>query len=177
VFEKGFTCVEYGSAERELLHRFKYRDQAYLGRKMAGLMYDRIRLEELKPDLILPVPMFRKKQNKRGYNQAAILAFGLAGRMDVPYSEKYLVRKVETKAMSSLGLSDRKRNLREVFTVPHDKIEGVRSKTVLLVDDIYTTGSTADACASVLLAAGASSVYVITFASGANLRACPENIE
>ena len=170
VFEKGFTCTEYGYAERELLHRFKYKDQAYLGRKMAEIMYDRIRPEGLAPDFIIPVPMFRKKQSKRGYNQAAILASGLAGLMGVPYKRSLLIRKVDTKAMSGLGIPDRRRNISEVFTIPRDKTDRLKGKTILLVDDIYTTGSTADACALALLEAGASSVFVFTFASGANLR-------
>jgi ComF family protein len=169
VFEKGFTCVEYGAAERDLIHRFKYKEQAYLGRKLAEIMYDRIRIEELAPDLILPVPMFGRKQKLRGYNQAAVMASNLAKYMGVPYSSKLLLRVVETEAMSRLGALGRRRNIREVFSVPREKAERLAGKTILLVDDVYTTGSTADACAAALLEAGAARVYVFTFASGANL--------
>lgn len=170
VFEKGFTCVEYGSAERELIHQFKYKDKAYLGRKLAEIMYDRIQPEGLKPDLILPVPMFRRKERKRGYNQAAVLAANLAKHMGLPCERKLLVRVVETEAMSRLGALGRRRNIREVFSVPQGKAERLAEKTVLLVDDIYTTGSTADACTAALLEAGAARVFVFTFASGANLQ-------
>ncbi len=169
VFEKGFTCVEYGAAERELLHRFKYKEEAYLGRKLAAMMYDRIQVEELEPDLILPVPMFRRKVRQRGYNQAAVLAASLAKYMECPYAGQLLVRIVETEAMSRLGALGRRRNIREVFSVPRNKIDQLTGKTILLVDDIYTTGSTVDACSSVLLEAGAARVFVLTFASGANL--------
>jgi ComF family protein len=168
-FEKGFTCVEYGAAERDLLHRFKYKDCAYLGRKLAEIMYDRIRIEEPNPDMILPVPMFKKKAKLRGYNQAEILARCLAKHMGLPHSGKLLVRTVETEAMSRLGALGRRRNIREVFSVPRDKMNQVTGKRILLVDDIYTTGSTADACAAALLEAGAAGVLVFTFASGANL--------
>jgi len=169
VFEKGFTCVEYGAAERDLLHRFKYKDKAYLGRKLAEIMYDRIRIEELEPDLILSVPMYGRKVRQRGYNQAAVLAASLAKYMERPYTGKLLVRIVETEAMSRLGVLGRRRNIREVFSVAHDKTDQLAGKTILLVDDIYTTGSTVDACSSVLLEAGAARVFVLTFASGANL--------
>ncbi len=169
VFEKGYTCVEYGPAERELILRFKYKDQAYLGRKMAEIMYDRIRAEEPGADLILPVPMFGRKERLRGYNQAAVLAASLAGLMGIPYDKKLLIRAVETEAMSRLGALGRRRNIREVFSIPCYKREKLAGKTVLLVDDIYTTGSTADACAAALLAAGASRICVFTFAAGANL--------
>lgn len=170
VFEKGFTCVEYGAAERELIHRFKYKDQAYLGRKMAEIMYDRILAEELRADLILPVPMFRRKERQRGYNQAAVLAANLAKRMGIPCDTKLLVRTMETEAMSRLSAPDRRENIRGAFSVPPNRRDKLAGKTVLLVDDVYTTGSTADACAAALLAAGASRVYVFTFASGANLK-------
>lgn len=169
VFEKGFTCVEYGAAERDLIHRFKYKEQAYLGRKLAEIMYDRIRIEELEPDLILPVPMFGRKQKLRGYNQAAVMASKLAKYMGVPYSAKLLLRVVETEAMSKLGAQGRRRNIREAFSVPREKAEQLAGKTILLVDDVFTTGSTADACAATLLEAGAVRVFVFTFASGANL--------
>lgn len=168
-FDKGFTCVEYGAAERELLHRFKYKDQAYLGRKMAEIMYDRFRIEEFAPDLILPVPMYGRKQKKRGYNQAAVLASSLAKHAGIPYDGRLLARVVETEAMSRLGALGRRRNIREVFSVPAEKRCRLTGKTVLLVDDIYTTGSTADACSRALLEAGAERIYFFTFASGANL--------
>ena len=169
VYEKGFTCVEYGPVERELIHRFKYKDKAYLGRKLAEIMHDRILVEEMDPELIVPVPMFRRKERKRGYNQAAVLAASLAKYTGIPYAGKLLIRTVETEAMSSLGVLGRRKNIQEVFSVPHDKIKQLTGKTILLVDDIYTTGSTADACTSVLLEAGAARVFVFTFASGANL--------
>lgn len=168
-FEKGYTCVEYGAAEREMLHRFKYKDQAYLGRKMAEIMYDRIRIEELSPELIIPVPMFRRKEKIRGYNQAAVLASSLAKYTGIPYDGRLLMRAVETEAMSRLGALGRRKNIREVFCVSAAGRDRLAGKTVLLVDDIYTTGSTADACSRALLDAGAGRICVFTFASGANL--------
>jgi ComF family protein len=161
--------VEYGAAERDMLHRFKYKDQAYLGRKLAEIMRDRLQPEELTLDIVIPVPMFGRKEKKRGYNQAAVLAESLAKYMGIPYSGKLLARTVETEAMSRLSALGRKKNIREVFAVPRGKMERLAEKTVLLVDDIYTTGSTADACAQALTDAGAGTILVFTFASGANL--------
>ncbi|HML36826.1 MAG TPA: ComF family protein [Bacillota bacterium] len=170
VFEKGFTCVEYGPEERSLIHQFKYKDKAYLGRKLAEIMYDRIQAEEeFASDLIIPVPMFLRKEKKRGYNQAAVLAASLARHMGVPYDGRLLIRRVETEAMSKLDALGRRENIREAFAVVQGKTGKLAGKTVLLVDDIYTTGSTADACTAALLASGADRVFVFTFASGANL--------
>lgn len=169
VFAKGFACAEYGQVERHLLHQFKYKDRAYIGRKLAEIMYDRIQAESLSPDLVIPVPMFVGKQRQRGYNQAAILAACLAKRMGCVYDGRLLARKTETEAMSRLSAEERRRNIQHAFTIPTKKEGIIKGKEILLVDDIYTTGSTADACASVLLAAGAEKVLVFTFASGANL--------
>lgn len=168
VFEKGYTCVEYGPAERNLLLQFKYKDKAYLGRKLAEIMYDRIAAEDADPDLILPVPMFLRKEKKRGYNQAAVLGKYLSEKLRKPILNRILIRTAETTAMSSLGAAERRRNIQEAFIVPSKKRVMIQEKKILLVDDIYTTGSTADACSQALLEAGAASVCVFTFASGAN---------
>ena len=168
-FTKGFACVEYGRAERELVLQFKYHDKAYLGHKLAEMMYDRISAEDLNIDLIAPVPMFRKKERKRGYNQASILAAGLAARMKKPCSKKLLIRNLNTEPMNLLGAEERKENIKKAFSVRKGWDVMLRDKNVLLVDDIYTTGSTADACAEVLLSAGAADVYHFAYAAGANL--------
>ena len=169
-YTRGFTCVEYGSAERELLHRFKYKDKSYLGRKLAEIMYDRIQAEDLDPDILLPVPMYRRKEKTRGYNQAVILAKSLAELMGKPYDGKLLLRIADTKAMSRLSAGERRRNIQRAFIVSTRKSAILKNKRVLLLDDIYTTGSTADACAEALIEAGASEIFVFTFASGVNIQ-------
>lgn len=168
-FEKGFSCMEYGKAERELIHNFKYKDKAYLGRKMSEIMFDRISVEDIEVDLVIPVPMYEKKQQKRGYNQAGILAKCLAKSMKVRYGNNILIRQIETEAMSSLGVEDRRENIKNAFTVKAKWGTMVQGKKILLVDDIYTTGSTVDACSDALLQAGAEQVFVFVFATGANL--------
>lgn len=166
-FEKGFACVQYARAERDLIHSFKYKDKAYLGRKLAEMMYDRIMVEEdLSFDLIIPVPMFKKKERKRGYNQAEILARSLGKLMGLPCNSKILKRTLETEPMSNLGAKERRENIKNAFTIDKTWVTILRRKTILLVDDVYTTGSTADACTESLLDAGATKVYLLTFATG-----------
>ena len=169
IFKRGYACVEYTAAERDIIHSFKYKDKAYLGRNLAEILYDRIKIEEIEFDIVIPVPMHMKKQRKRGYNQAAVLAMSLAKFMEVPYGGNILVRVAETEPMSGLGAIERKNNIQHAFDVPSDKKSDIAGKRVLLVDDIYTTGSTADSCSSALMASGAEEIFIITFASGANL--------
>lgn len=169
VFERCFACVEYGLAERDLIHRFKYKDKGYYGRKLAEIMADRISAEEINFDMILPVPMYKKKEKERGYNQAAVLALFLSRIIDVSYGKGVLKRVFDTEPMSHLGADARRRNLEGAFSIDKRRRDALRGKTLLLVDDVYTTGTTADSCAEVLMEAGAKKVYVLVFAAGANL--------
>ncbi|MEG2199557.1 MAG: ComF family protein [Anaerovorax sp.] len=169
-FQRGYCCVEYGEDERAMIHRFKYREEAYLGKKMAEAMYDRIQPEDLPVDLIVPVPMYKRKQKIRGYNQAEILGKNLAKFMEKPYNERALVRIRETEPMSTLGAEERVKNVRHAFRVDskpgRTQEKDIAGKVILLVDDIYTTGSTMDSCAEALLKAGAQGVFAYAFAAG-----------
>ena len=168
-FTRGFSCVQYGIHERELLLKFKYSGKTYIGEKLARIMADRLETENLGAELVIPVPMHSKKKRKRGYNQAEIIASELAKKLCVPYSGSLLKRSGNTAAMSRLAAEERRMNIEGAFVVSAYAAEVIAGKRVLLVDDIYTTGSTASECSRVLLSAGAREVFVITFASGANL--------
>lgn len=168
-FDKGFTCVWYGLLERGVLMDYKYRGKPYIGRKLGEIMYDRMELEDVVYDLIVPVPMHRRRQIERGYNQAQVMAAEMAKRKGVTCASELLVRTRETAAMKGLGSFDRRENLKNAFAVSPKNHYTIRGKAILLVDDIYTTGSTLDACSRVLKDAGASAVYVLTFACGANI--------
>lgn len=167
-FVKGYSCVEYGWAERDFLHRFKYKDKAYYAKKMADLMAERIDQETLAVDLLVPVPMYKKKQRQRGYNQAAVLARQLGEKLQISYDE-VLIRQKNTEPMSGLDRLQRKENIKDAFAVVPSKARKVKGISLMLIDDIYTTGSTADACAQCLINAGAKEVYVYAFAAGADM--------
>lgn len=167
-FDKGFTCVQYGLLERGVLMDYKYRGKSYIGRKLGDVLYDRMETEDIVYDLIVPVPMHEKRQVSRGYNQARIMAARLAQRKGVTCVPDLLKRTRETTAMKNLNSFDRHENLKNAFAVSEKSYYTVSGKRVLLVDDIYTTGSTMDACSRVLREAGADKVYGLTFACGAN---------
>ena len=165
-FNRGITCTQYGTLERDLIHRFKYHDQSYYGRKLADLMIERLKVEDLQVDIVLPVPMYKGKEKRRGYNQASLLAKNIAIYLEKPFNPGLLIRATDTLPMSALGITDRRDNIEGVFVVKKEKQREICGKAVLLVDDVFTTGSTADGCAKVLLKAGAVKVYVATFAAG-----------
>ena len=182
VFEKGFSCLTYGLHEREVLLDHKYNGKGYMAAKFGDILYDRISCEDIRPDVIIPVPISEGRLKKRGYNQSALMARQLSKRWGVPMDESILVRKKETTLLRSLNPADRRLVLSGAFAVRgrgkdfDEKSSGMHDdprltgKSVLLIDDIYTTGATVDTCSSVLMAAGADKVYVLTLMSGGNRR-------
>lgn len=166
-FDRGYTCMMYGTYEREAIRAFKYKDRAYCGRHFGDLLYDRLEpeLESINADVVCAVPLHPKKLAERGYNQAELVAERLAKRIGIPLV-KPLERLKYTVPMARLGQLERKLNLESVFTVPAYKAELVTGKRVLLVDDIMTTGTTLDACGNALRAAGASYIAAATLAAG-----------
>ncbi|MDD3349984.1 MAG: ComF family protein, partial [Eubacteriales bacterium] len=169
VFERGSTCLRYGYIERDLIHDLKYKEKPYLAKHFGVLMYERLLVEGIEEDLIVSVPMNRKKETKRGYNQAELLAKAIARQSGKPWVPHLLERLKDTTPMSHLGAVERRENIRGAFGIKKEKVPLIDHKSILLVDDVFTTGSTADACAEVLLSAGANSVSVITFAAGVDL--------
>ena len=119
-------------------------------------------LREKKVELIVPVPLHRKKMRIRGYNQAALLAEVLGEITGISVDEDILVRVKNTKPLKQLNDKERRRSIRGAFSVR----KSVWAKTIVLIDDIYTTGSTLDEAAQVLLKAGAEKVYFLTISIG-----------
>ncbi|MEG0830232.1 MAG: ComF family protein [Anaerovoracaceae bacterium] len=167
-FEKGYTCVQYGLYERQLIMDYKNKNKAYMGKKIGDILYDRIRLEGVKVHGIIPVPMHRKKQEERGYNQTALMARQLAKRMELPFLWDVLLRTKYTQPMKGLGSIQREENLKDAFEIKLGLSKKIEGKAILLVDDIYTTGSTMDACSKVLLKSGAEKIIALSFAAGGN---------
>lgn len=114
-------------------------------------------------DVIIPVPLHRKRLWSRRYNQAAELARALAMSRDKAYEPAALKRIKETRQQAELSQSARQRNVAGAFLVPEQGVIKVQGRTVLLVDDVYTTGATVKAACRALIKAGATDVDVLTF--------------
>lgn len=170
-YYRGAASFLYRSVSGSL-YRFKYEGRreyaAYYGVEMEKTLNRFI--GELgpahAPDMLIPVPCSEKRKKKRGYDQAALMARELGLRTGIETREDLLVRAKDTKAMRSMSASDRRNNLKKAF---HVYGNGVRLKSIMLIDDIYTTGATIDACAGALLEAGAKEVSFLTFTIGENI--------
>lgn len=169
-FSRGYSCLTYGLHEREILMDFKYGGKGYLGAKLGDILSDRLACEDLDVDVIIPVPVSEKRRRQRGYNQTALMARRVAKRSGIPLEEKALIRVRDTALLRSLNPGEREAALAGAFTVMQKRRGQIAGRRVLLIDDIYTTGATADACTKALLASGAAEVFLLTLASGGNRR-------
>lgn len=168
LFDKGYCCMLYGSKEKVPLLALKYGEKPYIGKKLGQLLCDRLESEALAVDMVVPVPLSRTRKAKRGYNQAEIVAREVAKGMRVP-CVRAIARNKNTRPMSGLSAGERERNLQNVFTVPPRFSKMVQGGSILLIDDIFTTGSTANACAWALRTAGAAYICFASVASGADM--------
>jgi ComF family protein len=175
VFRKGFSCVNFSGIAKNIVRDMKYRSCAHNADAVADLMTarfsemaDRETGELPEYDLLVFAPMHEAKKEKRGYDQAELVATKFGRLIGVEVPKGVLIRTKETAVMSSLSAEERRQNLEGAFVVPEEKMEKVAGKTILLIDDVFTTGSTADACAKALKNAGAADIDIFTFAAGAD---------
>lgn len=147
------------------IYQFKYKNRRIYGefyaKEMARNYGDLIRAWGV--DVIVPIPLHRKKERSRGYNQAAIIAKQLGEIMGIPVDCKLLVRNRYTRPQKELNDKERKKNLNQAFSVT--KRLG-NDMSILLIDDIYTTGSTMDAAAEELKKNGVQKVWFLTISIG-----------
>lgn len=159
-FEYGLALVNYDEAARDSMAQIKYNNKReYIDFYGAAICARyRRRILRMGVDAVVPVPVHASRRRKRGFNQAELLADCLGKRLGIPVLSDMLVRNKKTKPQKELSAAERLKNLSGAFaagTIP----AGI--KAVLLADDIYTTGSTMEACARVLKMAGIDRVYFV----------------
>lgn len=152
---------------REVLHRFKYAGQRGLAPHLASLMVEAFRAEPyfsgVGIDLVLPVPLSGEKLRQRGFNQAALLAGEVGNLLQIPVDRGTLSKDFETPSQAGLNRSARESNLAGAFSVRYP--ERLYGRNVLIVDDVFTTGSTLSAVAATVRRAGADRVFGLSAAA------------
>ncbi len=146
---------------RNALHHLKYRRDVALGEILARPMIECFLAGGWQVDMVIPVPLGVARYAERGYNQAALLARPLALSCGLKYAPKALSRTRETRSQVGLGVEQRRENVAGAFMAQESIISG---KSILVVDDVATSGATLEACASALLNVGADTVYCLTLA-------------
>jgi ComF family protein len=163
-WDRSRAAVLFEDEAAKLVHALKYRDRPEAGLLMARMMARAGRRLTASADVILPVPLHRWRLWTRRFNQSAFLAQRISALSGTPWRHDVLVRARRTRAQVGLDQEARRKNVRNAFAVPPDLLAAVAGRSVLLVDDVRTTGATAEACALALRSAGAARVSLLTFA-------------
>ena len=162
-FQKAYSIFVYEGIIKDLVKKFKFSQAKYLGEYLGLFLYEKYIELGLNCDIIIPVPVHKKTLKIRGYNQAEVLCWYLKNdfcvRTDILYKEKI------TNEQAKLNFKDRTTNLKNTFIIKNQEV--IKNKTILLIDDVLTTGSTANECSKILREFGAKKVYVLTLCSTA----------
>lgn len=177
-FNRGYTCTEYGEIGRAMVYALKYDEKPAIARSIGEIMADRMLSEFTKEELaarynlLVPVPVAAERLATRGYNQAALIAEFFAEKTGLPYSGEVLKRCNETAKLKGLTPAERRMSLHDSFALiagSAARPNPVIGASCLIIDDIMTTGATADEIAGVLYNNGATNVDFLSFASGADV--------
>lgn len=165
VFLQGKAVFCYQGAMRKIMYRYKYsnrRDYTEFFAAEAARLYGQW-IKRCGIEQIIPIPLSKKRRRQRGYNQAELFAKRLSQLIRIPMNKKLLLRTRDTTPQKQLSVQERKNNLKNAFKIAQNV---VKSERVLLVDDIYTTGSTIDAAAFTLKQEGIKEVYFLCISIG-----------
>ena len=163
-FDEHIYLFQYSGEIRNMILNYKFREKSYIYSTFVELIKNnkKICAQIKKYDIIMPVPISKKRLNTRGYNQSALIARKIAKMLNMCYEENILVKIKDNKPQSEMGQEKRKSNVKDVYTIKNK--EKIYQKKILLIDDIFTTGNTVNECAKLLIENFASSVGIFTIA-------------
>jgi ComF family protein len=158
------AALIYDDVSRDLILKFKHGDQLDMVHSFVPWLLRVGAAQIERADYIVPVPLHRRRLIKRRYNQAAIIAQALARSTQKTFLGHVISRHRATPTQGNLNYKERKKNVRAAFQINEKHRQKIKGKTVLLIDDVYTTGATVKECTKILLSAGAASVHVLSVA-------------
>lgn len=159
-FVKNRSPLVYDGEVKRMIHKLKFGKKKYIAQTLGALMADKYLESGMDSEIIVFVPMSESELKKRGFNQAELLAMEVGRRLDIPVLPA-LVKIKDTSQQKELKGKDRASNLEGAFACLFEQVKG---RKILLVDDVFTTGATANECANTLLKAKAREVCVLTAA-------------
>jgi len=155
-YHRALATFNYRDPVSHIVHGLKFGQRLYYGRFLGDALAETVAQAGnlIVPDLLIPVPLHRKRMNERGYNQAYEIARPVAQLLGCPITTGVVIRVGETKEQSQLNALQRRRNLKNVFTVMGAGTGTVKGLHVVIIDDVMTTGATVSELARVLISAG-----------------------
>lgn len=168
-FEYGRAVFVYNYSMKNAVARFKYSGRCEYAEYFASQavrMYGKW-INKISPDALIPVPIHKSRYRQRGYNQAQVIAKSIGEKLGIPVVSNLIVRVKQTIPQKELSVIERRKNLYGAFSIVEEMKELYHElKCVIMIDDIYTTGSTIEACADVLKDSGISKVYFLCICIG-----------
>jgi len=152
----------YEGIIKSLIYKLKYNNEKYLAPYLSLFLLDELVKQNWNIDIVVPVPLYIKREKKRGFNQSYLLSSAFEKVLNLPIDTLNLIRTKNTPTQTKLTRVERQTNLTKAFQVKNKQV--FKNKNVLLIDDVFTTGATIEECSSVLKKAGAKNVYAITLA-------------
>ncbi len=147
---------------RQAVHRLKYDNLRALAKPLAELLHDYVELCPVPGEVLVPVPLHRKRLRERGYNQSGLLARELGRMMGLPVVDNCLTRERHNPPQArTSNVEERRQNVLDLFSCRDRRLS---NKKVILIDDVATSGATLDSCASTLKQSGAASVWALVLA-------------
>ena len=163
-FDEGMYIYEYKDNIRNKIIEYKFQDQSYLYKTFGRIVLKNKKICGIleKYDIIIPVPIHKKRKQKRGYNQAELIARYISKNLNIDCENNVLVKTKNVISQTKLNKKDRINSVKNVFNIKNE--EKINNKNIVLFDDIYTTGSTLNECSKILKNAGAKKVFALTIA-------------
>lgn len=163
-FDYAISMYRYESIIRNKIIEYKFSEKVYLHKTFSRLIINNRKIcSFLKSyDIIIPVPMYKNKKYKRGYNQTELIARDIAKELNIELQKNNLIKIKDNKRQSTLTKEERIQNVKDVFNLLN--VETIRNRKIILFDDIYTTGSTTNECAKLIKKTGAKEITVLTIA-------------
>lgn len=160
-FEKARSVAFYDGILRDILHKFKYKGKLSLGHLISEILIENCPFTGETIDIIIPVPLYIVKLRSREYNQSVIMGRKLSKRLKVQFNPFVLIKTRDTLPQFEFKKeADKRKNVKGAFSI--DKVDKIKGKSVLIIDDVFTSGSTVNECSRLLLKNGASSVKALT---------------
>lgn len=150
-FDMGRCVFTYEKDVKNMMYRFKYDDMKYYADFFSECIKETAAewIKREKFDLVIPVPLYKKKQRIRGYNQAGLIAKKISEEYEIDFSDRAVIRSLATRPQKELGFEDRKNNLKNAFKIEDNSVL-LNCRKILIVDDIYTTGATIDSLTEII---------------------------
>ncbi len=164
-FKQARSVFAYKDDVISVIHKFKYSKMKFLSEPLGKYLCELFATWEINPEIITSIPLYKSKLKNRGYNQSECIARVLSENNNLPYYD-LCAKVVDNISQTELDLKQRKENVKNVFQFNKEYKNLIKDKIILIVDDVYTTGSTCNEISKILLSNGAREIFIITIAHG-----------